>query len=97
MVHTRGQTWMEFGKGDVDLFVSYDDKHSLVIMENTTEPRVIGVWKETPNKDMDADRFQKAPAVMSFENIESIDALIYSLTKAKEAFYLFCSSEAVAE
>lgn len=93
MVHTRGQTWLEFGKGDVDLFVSYDEKRSLVIMENTTEPRVIGVWKDTPTKDMDAERFQKAPAVMSFESIESIDALIYSLTKAKEAFNRFCGKE----
>lgn len=97
MVHSNGQTWLEFGKGDVDLRVSYDGDCSLVILENAPTPRKIGVWEKRDGSEIDADRFAQAPAIMSFTNVESIDAVIYSLTKAKEAFQKFCGKEALTE
>lgn len=93
MVHSYGQTWLEFGKGDVNLYVSYEPDRSLVVMENAPAPRKIGVWHDTPDKSMSDERFNHAPVIMSFENVESIDAVIYSLTKAKEAFLTFCGKQ----
>lgn len=94
MVHSRGQTWMEFGTGDVDLFVSYDDEHSLVVMENAPTPREIGKWKTGKKRQkVSAKRFSEAPAVMSFTNVESIDAVICSLSQAREAFLQHCGQE----
>lgn len=97
MIHAHGQTWLEFGKGDVDLIVSYEEDRSLVILENAPSPRKIGVWKNSPRQELSEDRFRSATAIMSFENVESIDAVIYSLTKAREAFLRHCNKELVPE
>jgi len=91
MVHSNGQTWLEFGKGDVDLFVSYDGTRSLILLENASAPRQIGVWEDGSGKSASSKRVKKAPAIMTFDNVESIDAVIYSLTKARAAFLQYCN------
>ncbi len=95
MIHTQGQTWLEFGQGDVDLHVAYDDDHSILVLENAPAPRKIGVWESRDGREMDDARFARAPAIMSFSNVESIDAVICSLNKAKAAFLKFCNKEAL--
>jgi len=94
MIKKDRQTLLEFGKGDVDLFVSYDENHSLVVMENASTPREIGVWKDSGSEDF--VHVNESSVIMSFSNTRSIDAVICALTKAKEAFNRFCV-QAVAE
>lgn len=97
MIHSYGQTWFEFGKGDIDLFVSVDEEHTFVIMENAPEPRQIGVWKDGHGQSVSDERLQRAPAVMTFSNVESIDAVILSLTRARKAFQQCCRQDALPE
>lgn len=94
MIYSRGRTWLEFGAGDVDLLVGYDDEQSYVVLENAPTPREIGEWKTGKKRQkITAKRFAEAPVVMSFTNVKSIDAVIFSLSQAREAFLQHCAQE----
>lgn len=69
-----------FGSGDIGVSIGYR-KGSGAVQFSDIKPRPIGEEFESKKKIMDVD---EGPVTFIFNNVESLDALIYQLGKLQE-------------
>ncbi len=82
MIKKSQQVRLDFGKGNIGIRITRDlDKSYLVFSD--VEHQSIGDEKPAEDAGMTIMDLLDAPVLISFSNIESIDAMILALEKAR--------------
>lgn len=92
MITKPQQVRLDFGQGNIGIRITRDIERSYLVF-NDIEPKPIGDLGTEEGAYMTFIDLLDAPVMMSFSNVESIDALIGALQRARESMLLPLTSE----
>lgn len=79
----KQHTQIDFGNGDVSIRCALDDKAGLLLFDSD-EPQEIGKLCDVTGQMVMPDDIIQASLVLTFSNVESIDALMHILGLLRE-------------
>ena len=81
MIHSKGKH-LEFGKGDIGINMSDTSDVALLLFRNLKKPAPIG--RLVGDRSMKVTELLDTDVLMSFSNVESIDALMKCLLMVRQ-------------